>query len=69
MSAESKPDYRSKVPQYTFADSLPEQEAQLADNAMMERFSESRRALASDPHRPLYHFVSPESTLNDPNGL
>jgi sucrose-6-phosphate hydrolase SacC (GH32 family) len=35
----------------------------------MRRFAESRRKLAADPYRPLYHFVSPESTLNDPNGL
>ena len=35
---------------------------------MIQRFAESRRRLAADPHRPLYHFVSPESTLNDPNG-
>ncbi|MCY3780926.1 MAG: glycoside hydrolase family 32 protein [Chloroflexi bacterium] len=69
MSADNKPDYRSKVPQYIFADSLKEQEAQLAANPMMARFAQSRRELASDPHRPLYHFVSPESTLNDPNGL
>ncbi len=69
MSTDNKPDYRSKVPQYSFADTLPEQEAQLAGNPMMARFAQSRRQLASDPHRPLYHFVSPESTLNDPNGL
>ena len=69
MSADKKPDYRSKVPQYNFADSLAEQEAQLAANPMMARFAQSRRELAADPHRPLYHFVSPESTLNDPNGL
>ncbi len=69
MSADKKPDYRSKVPQYNFADSLAEQEAQLAANPMMARFAQSRRQLADDPHRPLYHFVSPESTLNDPNGL
>ena len=25
--------------------------------------------MSSDRHRPLFHFVSPESTLNDPNGL
>ena len=59
----------SKAPKYAFADSLAEQEAQLAANPMMARFAESRRAQASDRHRPLYHFVSPESTLNDPNGL
>ncbi len=69
MSAENKPDYRSKVPKYSFADNLAEQETQLAANPMMARFAQSRRELTSDPHRPLYHFVSPESTLNDPNGL
>jgi len=25
--------------------------------------------MAADPYRPLYHFVSPEGNLNDPNGL
>lgn len=69
MSTYTKLPAHSKAPQYQFADTLPEQEAQLAANPMMARFAESRRALASDPHRPLYHFVSPESTLNDPNGL
>ena len=59
----------SKAPKYQFADSLEQQEAQLAANPMMARFAESRRAMAGDRHRPLYHFVSPESTLNDPNGL
>ena len=33
------------------------------------RFIESRKKMAGDPYRPIYHFVSPESTLNDPNGL
>jgi beta-fructofuranosidase len=33
------------------------------------RFERSRRDLAADPYRPLYHFVSPEGGLNDPNGL
>ena len=35
----------------------------------MLRFAESRRKLAADRYRPAYHFVSPESQLNDPNGL
>ncbi len=64
-----QPGRPSKTPKYHFADSLAEQETQLASNPMMKRFADSRRDLASDPHRPLYHFVSPESTLNDPNGL
>ena len=63
------PDYTSQVPKYTFADTLAEQEAQLAANPMLARFAKSRRALASDPHRPIYHYVNPENTLNDPNGL
>lgn len=63
------PDYTSKVPQYTFATTLAEQEAQLAGNPLLQRFRESRQALAADPWRPQYHFVSPESSLNDPNGL
>jgi len=69
VSTNDRPGTPSKAPQYSFADSLTEQEAQLAANPMMARFAQSRRELASDPHRPLYHFVSPESTLNDPNGL
>lgn len=37
--------------------------------AEMDRFARSREAFASDRYRPLYHFVSPEGALNDPNGL
>ena len=69
MSTKDRPGTSSKAPQYNFADILAEQEAQLSANPMMARFTQSRGALASDRHRPLYHFVSPESTLNDPNGL
>lgn len=61
--------YASPTPKYIFATTLKEQEAQLRSNPLMQRFAKSREALASDPHRPLYHFVSPESRLNDPNGL
>lgn len=45
------------------------QEAALRQHEALRRFAESRRALAADPYRPLYHFVSPEGGLNDPNGL
>jgi beta-fructofuranosidase len=62
-------DYTSAVPHYTFADTLEAQEAQLATNPLLQRFAESRRQLANDPYRPIYHYVSPESTMNDPNGL
>jgi len=69
MNETSPPDYTSRVPRYTFAGTLPEQQAQLAANPILDRFRQSRQRLASDPYRPLYHFVSPESGLNDPNGL
>lgn len=62
-------DYTSKVPKFTFAITLPEQEAQLKTNPLMLRFVESRKKMANDPYRPIYHFVSPEGNLNDPNGL
>ncbi len=64
-----EPDYTSRVPKYTFANTLKEQQAQLKTNPLMLRFIESRKKMADDPYRPIYHFVSPESTLNDPNGL
>lgn len=63
------PDYTSKVPHFTFGKTLDEQEAQLKANPLLARFRESRAKLAADPFRPLYHFTSPESSLNDPNGL
>ena len=63
------PDYRSKVPFYTFPDTLAEQEAALDGHPMMERLAASRAALASERHRPIYHYVNPEGRLNDPNGL
>lgn len=63
------PDYTSRVPRFTFGESLEEQETQLRDNPLLARFAASRRALAHDRYRPLYHFVSPESGMNDPNGL
>lgn len=61
--------YASLTPKYLFATTLKDQEAQLKDNPLMIRFAQSRRRMAADPYRPAYHFVSPESTLNDPNGL
>ena len=66
---EQTPDYTSKVPHYTFADTLERQEEQLRTNPLLLRFQESRRKLASDPHRPIYHYVNPEGQHNDPNGL
>ena len=63
------PDYRSRVPRYTFPTSLEAQKAALTSNPLMRRLQASRAALADDPYRPIYHYVNPDSTLNDPNGL
>jgi beta-fructofuranosidase len=62
-------DRTSRVPKYTFADTLEEQEAQLKANPMLQQFAESRKLMADDPHRPVYHYVNPLGSLNDPNGL
>jgi beta-fructofuranosidase len=62
-------DHPSATPHYRFAVTLAEQEIQLRDNPLIARFAESRERMADDPYRPAYHFVSPESHLNDPNGL
>ena len=62
-------DYRSKVPHDVFPETLAEQEEALESHPMMERLARSRRALAADRHRPIYHYVNPEGMLNDPNGL
>jgi beta-fructofuranosidase len=62
-------EYTSLVPQYKFADTLEEQIKQLEENPLLSRLHESRKNMSGDPYRPSYHFVSPESRLNDPNGL
>ena len=62
-------DYTSRVPKYTFGTKLERQMAELAENPLLERMHMVREEMASDPHRPIYHYVNPEGTLNDPNGL
>ena len=62
MTLEAIPDRTSRVPHFTFADTLAAQEAQLAENPLTQRFRKSRCAFLKDPHRPRYHFVSPESS-------
>ncbi len=61
--------YASPTPRQRFSETLSEQELELQANELQRRFAESRRRLAADRYRPAYHFVSPESQMNDPNGL
>ncbi|MBD0276627.1 MAG: glycoside hydrolase family 32 protein [Flavisolibacter sp.] len=69
LAQANQPPYESPVPKFTFSNTLPEQENELKTNPLLKRFSDSRKKQSTDRYRPLYHFVSPESTLNDPNGL
>ena len=62
-------DHTSKVPQFSFGNTLEKQEEQLKNNALLSRFKRSRQEQANTKHRPIYHFISPEGRLNDPNGL
>ena len=62
-------DFTSKVPHYTFAETLEEQEEQLKTNPLMQRLNDYRKTYEGDPHRPIYHYINPEAMLNDPNGL
>lgn len=64
-----RPPYLSPVPKSDFPATLAAQEAALKTDPLMNRFAESRKKLAADRYRPIYHFISPESTMNDPNGL
>ena len=61
--------YPSHTPKYLFSEKIEEQEIQLKNNPLIKRFKKSRERYSSDPYRPIYHFVSPENMLNDPNGL
>lgn len=69
QESDEQPDYTSKVLQYFFPATLEAQEEALKTNPMMQRFAESREELSDDPYRPIYHFVNPEGTMNDPNGF
>ncbi len=59
----------SKVPKFAFSDTIEEQIRELKSNPIVRRFAKSRKRYAKNKYRPIYHFVSPESTMNDPNGL
>ena len=52
-----------------FAETLAEQEKELATFPQLEDYRRIRLEKADDPHRPIYHVVRPDGYLNDPNGL
>jgi len=53
----------------TYPSNLEAQLEVLENDVDLLAFAASRRRLASDPYRPLYHFSPPENLMNDPNGL
>lgn len=57
------------LPQFVFSSNRKEQKKELKENFLVQRFAQSRQQLNQDPYRPRYHFVNPEGTMNDPNGL
>ena len=61
--------YPLNVPHRTYGSRLEEQLVQLQTDELVRRFAESRQLQASDPYRPLYHYVNPEGPSNDPNGF
>ena len=63
------PSIKSRVPAYEFPRGPSEQEEALKSNPLLQRMNLARKAFAGDKYRPGYHYVNPESTLNDPNGL
>ena len=69
MSTAERTDYTSLVPQYSFSETLAEQESELQANPLLQRLLAYRGRYEGDPHRPIYHYVNPENRLNDPNGL
>ena len=69
MNNSTNPNYTSLVSKYDFSELKESQEKELEINPLMIRFKESRENFKSDKFRPTFHYINPESTLNDPNGL
>lgn len=59
----------SKARRKSYSTDPGRQLEELAADEQVLRFASSRSRLASDPFRPLYHYVNPEGNMNDPNGL
>ena len=62
-------DRKSKVPKFNYPDSFSDQISTLEKDHLIQRLSQSRSTYKDDPYRPIFHYVNPENTLNDPNGI
>ena len=63
------PDRESKVPKYSYPSIFSDQIKALEKDEIIKRLNASRNIYKDDPFRPNFHYVNPENTLNDPNGL
>ena len=52
-----------------YPETLEDQEKALLSDPQLEDFKRIRRDKKDEPYRPVYHFIRPDGTLNDPNGL
>lgn len=59
----------SKVPKFNYSSDSLKQIEELKSDPLMIRFAKSREKMKDDPYRPFYHYVNPESTMHDANGL
>ena len=59
----------SMVAKEAFSEDRELQLQQLDKSPVLQRMCDARNTKAGDRYRPHCHFVSPENTLNDPNGL
>lgn len=60
---------KSKLRQKCYPSTDPEQSEALSRDEVLLNFTLLREKKSEDPYRPTYHFVNPEHTMNDPNGL
>lgn len=61
-------EFESKVPRYSFPSTLDAQYRALDENPLLKKMKRARSNYR-DHFRPRYHYVNPDGTLNDPNGL
>lgn len=59
----------TRITREEYSDDGEAQKRQLNDSAVLERMRNARAAKSGDRYRPNFHYVNPENTLNDPNGL
>ncbi|ADE39751.1 glycoside hydrolase family 32 protein [Candidatus Puniceispirillum marinum] len=60
---------QSRIVKRSYPSHDPEQADALAKDETLRSYKSLREQKSGDRYRPSYHFVNPENTMNDPNGL